>query len=223
MDSENKEIRTYSSNFEIRKDNDQYIVEGLAAVYNSQSVDLGGFVEYIADGAFNDELIRRSNIFCLLNHQFSRGVLARYKEEECNSLKLTVLPDGLHYSFELPSSPLGEELKSYIERKEIQHSSFAFTVKKDKWEDYEDGLKKRTILEFNELYDVSPVFDAAYQDTTFAKRGLEQLTIMRDEVGNEQLIMMRDQAGNNTSQSLEKKEKLRKYYVDLRRKYNFFN
>jgi HK97 family phage prohead protease len=201
----NKEIRTYGSDFQIRQADDRFFVVGYAALYNSVSSNLGGFVEVIADGAFTDELIRSSDVFCLLNHREDRGLLARYKEGECDSLKLTADEKGLKYEFELPVSPLGQELKSYLERKEITHSSFAFTVESDVWEDYKDDLKKRTILKFGGLFDVSPVYIAAYPDTTCAKRSLD------DFIKNAAIEQRKLQE--------ERDRKLEVYYRNLREKY----
>ena len=54
-------------------------------------------------------------------------------------------------------------------------SSFAFTVGSDSWEKREDGSYLRTINSIKELFDVSPVWQPAYSDTSVDTRGLDQL------------------------------------------------
>ncbi len=54
-------------------------------------------------------------------------------------------------------------------------AGFAFTVKSDSWQKREDGSYLRTINSINELFDVSPVYKAAYSSTTVNTRGLDEL------------------------------------------------
>ena len=80
---------------------------------------------------------------------------------------------GLLYSFDAPNTALGDELLEYLKRGEVSESSFAFTVKEDIWEKV--GTKtRRTIKKFDELFDVSPVYDAAYSKTTVSARAMER-------------------------------------------------
>nr|DAV01280.1 MAG TPA: prohead serine protease [Caudoviricetes sp.] len=51
-------------------------VEGYAVVFDSLSNDLGGFNEIISRNAL-DGVLEKSDVFCLLNHDNSRGILAR--------------------------------------------------------------------------------------------------------------------------------------------------
>ena len=133
------------------------MVEGYAAVYNSDS-EYMGFVERIEPGAF-DGVIERSDVLALLNHDVARGVLARSKKGQ-GSLELEVTPDGLLYRFEAPKTALGDELLENLRRGEIDSSSFAFTVDQEEWinvgsADEERWMRK--IKRVNQLYDVSPV------------------------------------------------------------------
>ena len=74
-----------------------------------------------------------------------------------------------------PNTPLGDELIESLKRGDISESSFAFTVEDDNWERKEDGSYVRTILKFERLYDVSPVYYPAYEDTSVALRSIEAL------------------------------------------------
>ena len=146
-------------------------VEGYASVFNSRSKDLGGFTEIIDPAAFNG-VIERSDVLALLNHDQDRGVLARSRKG-VGSLTLTIDERGLHYSFDAPNTALGNELVEGLKRGDISTSSFAFTVAGEKWTKEEDGSYLRTITQIDKLYDVSPVYNEAYEDTSVALRSLE--------------------------------------------------
>lgn len=148
-------------------------VEGYASVFNSRSKDLGGFTEIIDPAAFNG-VIERSDVLALLNHDQDRGVLARSRKG-VGSLTLTVDERGLHYSFDAPNTALGNELVEGLKRGDIATSSFAFTVAGEKWTKEEDGSYLRTITQIDKLFDVSPVYNEAYEDTSVALRSLEQV------------------------------------------------
>lgn len=145
-------------------------VEGYALLFNTPS-DALDFEEVILPGAL-DGVIEKSNVFALLNHDSSRGILARCKSGK-GTLKLEIDSKGLLYSFDAPNTALGDELLEYLKRGEVTESSFAFTVKEDLWEKV--GTKvRRTIKKFDELFDVSPVYDAAYSKTTVSARAMER-------------------------------------------------
>lgn len=157
-------------------------VEGYALVFNTLSRDLGGVVEEIAPSAL-DGVLDVSDVKCLINHDAGRGALARCRgaqvpqAEAGNSMELEVDDIGLRYAFDAPHTALGDELLEGLRRGDINQSSFAFTVAEDKWERLADGMAKRTILKFDRLFDVSPVYDPAYYgtDVKLNKRGLEEL------------------------------------------------
>lgn len=176
----NLEIRAISNEVQV----DSRDITGYAVVFESNSEDLG-FIERIMKGAITDETIKKSDVFCLLNHD-STKVLARSKYGE-GSLKLEIDERGLKYSFTAPNTDLGEELLEHLQRGEIDSSSFAFTVSLDegseKWYTVE-GVQYRDIYKIENLYDVSPVYQPAYQETTVSKRALEELEkqkTMQDE------------------------------------------
>ncbi len=176
-----KEIR--NTNQELRAlENDSRMVEGYAIVFNSESNDLGGFKEII-DARAIDGVIEKSDILCLLNHNEDKGVLARSKYGE-GSLNLEIDERGLKYMFEAPNTALGDELLEGLKRGDITTSSFAFTVGKDNWEKREDGSYLRTIVSIQELFDVSPVYRAAYDATSVKAdtRGLDEIKQKEQEL-----------------------------------------
>lgn len=166
---EKREIRNIAS--QVIADEEKRTVEGYALLFGVSSDGLS-FEEVIERGAL-DGVIEKSDVFALMNHSQSRGILAR-----CNrgngSLSLSVDSKGLKYRFEAPKTALGDELLENIRRGEINESSFCFDVEKDTWEKKSDGTWKRTVSKVGNLYDISPVYNAAYSKTSVYMRGKEQ-------------------------------------------------
>lgn len=151
-------------------------IEGYAIVFNSLSNDLGGFREIIEQGAITDELIKNSDILCLMNHDIKKGVLARSYQGR-GSLKLDIDEHGLHYSFEAPKTDLGDEVLEGIRRGDISKCSFAFVCGEDNWTKDENGEYIRHVKKIKNLYDVSLVYHPAYEETEAIAdtRGLDEL------------------------------------------------
>lgn len=152
-------------------------VFGYAAVFNSRSENLGSassqFFETIEPGAFDDVL--KDDVRALFNHD-PNAILARSKNGE-GSLSLGIDDVGLWYEFEAPDTQHGRDLITSLKRKDVDQSSFSFTVSKEgqEWEESNDGevtAYTRTIKKVSRLYDVSPVTYPAYPDATVALRSL---------------------------------------------------
>ncbi|MBQ9200729.1 MAG: HK97 family phage prohead protease [Lachnospiraceae bacterium] len=170
-----KEIRNIANQI-TRGSEDSRLVEGVAVVFNSDSQDMG-FIERISPNAITQETIDNSDIFVYLDHDQARGVLARSRYG-IGSLTLSLAEDGLHYSFEAPKTALGDELLSYLERGEINTSSFAFSLPQeggDKWYRDENNVLHRDIIKIERLYDCSPVFEPAYLATSVSHRKLDDI------------------------------------------------
>ena len=156
--------------------NENRHIEGYAIVFNSLSNDLGGFREIIEQGAITDELIKNSDILCLMNHDIKKGVLARSYQGR-GSLKLEIDEHGLHYSFDAPNTDLGDEVLEGIRRGDISKCSFAFVCGEDNWTKDENGEYIRHVKKIKNLYDVSLVYHPAYDETEVKAdtRGLDEL------------------------------------------------
>lgn len=168
-----KEIRSIGT-IQLRSDDpttvDSRIVEGYAVVFDTDSVDMG-FIEQIQKGAITDETIKRSDVFATLNHDATRGILARSLYGN-GTLKLELDEKGLKYSFEAPHTALGDETLEMIRRGDITGSSFAFTVEEDEWFSEGDNYR-RFVKTIDYLYDISPVFQPAYQASSATTRKFE--------------------------------------------------
>jgi hypothetical protein len=158
-------------------------VSGYAVRFETESVNMG-FVEIIKRGAITEETIKTSDVFALLNHN-ENTVLAR-SNHGVGSLTLTVDNDGVYYEFEAPNTANGDELLEHIKRGEISQSSFAFTVSNEDgaetWTKRSDGVIVRQINKIARLYDISPVYQPAYESTTCSKRALEKLSELNKDM-----------------------------------------
>jgi HK97 family phage prohead protease len=137
-------------------------IAGHAAVFNSLSEELWGFREKIAPGAFKPALAK-SDIRALLNHD-PNYVLGRTKS---GTLRVQEDETGLAVEIDPPETAWADDLLVSISRGDISQMSFAFRVGEESWETV-DGVNCRTILSFDEIFDVSPVTYPAYLATDMA-------------------------------------------------------
>lgn len=193
-----KEIR--NTTYQVTADEEKRTVEGYALLFDTKS-DALDFEEVIERGAL-DGVLEKSDVLALLNHSENRGVLARARKNT-GSLSLSVDAKGLKYRFEAPKTALGDELLEGIKRGDIDASSFAFTVEADKWEKKKDGTWKRSIQKIGQIYDVSPVYNAAYSATSVYMRG-------KEEAERE----LREQEGKSSTE-------LARYWAETDKQFNF--
>jgi len=147
---------------EMRANDDDLIVEGYAAVFNSVT-DLGPFKERIAPGAFADVL--DNDVRFLVNHD---GVpLARTTN---GTMQLKEDETGLHYRAQLSDTQAGRDLYTMIKRGDISQSSFAFTIARESVDDE----NVRVIEKVASLIDTSAVTYPAYKDAQVFARSEEK-------------------------------------------------
>lgn len=173
------------SDYEIRTSEvlaDNKTIYGKAISFETLSVDLGGFRETIKRGAITQELIDHSDIFARTNHD-NDYILARSKNGK-GSLSLELRNDGLYFSFELPNTEKGNELREHIKRGEITQCSFAFNAAKEPnaevWRN-ENGIIYRDIYKIGYLGDVAPVYNPAYEETYVSMRAKECVKTLKEE------------------------------------------
>ncbi|HET9087146.1 MAG TPA: HK97 family phage prohead protease [Acidobacteriaceae bacterium] len=140
------------------------MIRGVASVYNSESVDLGGFTEIIQRGAFKDDLAANTDVVALFNHDIN-ALLGRTSS---GTLTLSDEADGLHYSINPADTQLTRDLMVLMDRGDITGSSFSFYCLEDTVEE-RDGKTVRTVTKA-QLVDVSPVVMPAYPASSVAVR-----------------------------------------------------
>lgn len=139
----------------------ELIVRGHAAVFNRSSLDLGGFTERIAPGAFTKALDANPDVHALWDHD-TKLVLARTKNK---TLDLREDPHGLHFYAKVADTSYARDLRVLMERGDVDQASFAFTVARDEWNIDDNENVTRTIHEVEQLYDVTVTAQGAYPQT----------------------------------------------------------
>jgi len=160
---EEREFRMESVEHEGRK------IRGYAAVYNSDSEWMGGFYEQIEAGAFDDVL--DNDVRAYFNHD-ENLILGRVSS---GTLRISTDKKGLFYEVDLPNTTYANDLIELMNRGDINQSSFAFLIDRDRWEE-RDGKTYRIIEKVSRLLDVSPVAQPAYPMATseLMERDLKQ-------------------------------------------------
>lgn len=153
-------------------------VTGYAAVYNTTSEDLGGYREVIAPGAFADVL--DADVRALLNHD-ANEVLGRTKS---GTLRLFDEQRGLRFELDLPDSPLGENMRSAVQRGDVDGASFRFVVDEGGEEWSPDG-ETRTITRVKELLDASLATYPSYPAASVELRSRPQKELTVEDGTNE--------------------------------------
>lgn len=149
------------------EDNEPLHLRGHASVFNTPSVDLGGFQEIVLPGSFKKS-IGRDDIRALWEHE-SKYVLGRnikdtlFLEEDDRGLSVDILPPPTYWADGLVVS---------IKRGDIDQMSFGFSLPQggERWE--KDGDKNFRYISEAKLYDVSPVTFAAYPATDVDVRSI---------------------------------------------------
>jgi HK97 family phage prohead protease len=168
------EVRTNSVDFEVRAEGDGMTFTGYASVFNSPSQDLGGFIEYVAPGAFKRSLQSRNEVKLLWNHDAGEPLASL----RGGSMQLVEDEVGLKVTATLPQTSRGKDVAELLRLKTIDSMSFGFNVIKDTWS--RDG-QTRT-LDSVRLFEVSIVSFPAYEATTAQVRS--QPTINPDQLAD---------------------------------------
>lgn len=142
-------------------------IVGYAAVFDSLSVDFGGWREQIAPGAFA-ESISRDDIRALWNHddgyplgRTTNGTLMLAEDEV--GLRVQITPPPVQYA---------RDFASLIENGYVSGMSFGFTSLDDDVTMADDGQLIR-VLRKVKLWEVSPVTFPAYPATSVSVRNAD--------------------------------------------------
>lgn len=154
-------------------------IEGYAIVFNVRSEILYDpetkryFREIIKPGAVTNELLDRSDVKAVVEHDRTRLLARRYKGQ--GTLTLEIDEHGLRYEFEAPKTTDGDYAVEMVSRGDINGSSFMFGAiqgKDDAWEKQPDGVWERTLNNFRCIADVTVTSDPAYTQTDVSVRSL---------------------------------------------------
>jgi uncharacterized protein len=145
-------------------------IRGYAIVFNSLSVDLGGFREIIAPEAVDRTLSEGLDVRALVDHD-SAKVIGRTRagtlvlRKDSKGLRMEVEPDtDISYA---------NDIMRAVSRGDVSGMSFGFRTLGDEW-NYEEKTPLRTVTDMR-ISEVSIVTFPAYQatDVQVAQRSLQ--------------------------------------------------
>lgn len=176
-------IADFSIEHRADEDGGKMIIEGYAAVYDDETL-IGsedfGFFERIEKGAF--EGANMKDVPLKYNHSDAVPILARTRNK---SLELKTDDKGLFIRAELLDTQDNIDMYKRIKAGLIDKMSFAFTVKSE-GETWEKGkTPKRSIKQFDRIFDVSVVDIPAYENTSIYARSLELADAFKGTVETE--------------------------------------
>ena len=199
-------------NADMRVESTGSSIRGYAAVFNSVSEDLGGFVEYIEPRAFDN--VMDNDVRALFNHDYNY-LLGR---TSAGTLKIWTDERGLGYEAQLPDTSYAKDLAVLMERGDVTQSSFAFMVDQDRWEVDDEGNYTRYIESVSRLIDVSPVVLPAYQAATSELTEREHLIVDEaTEVRSEPIVEAEVEAEVEVVEEVAEEVNLRPLIAKIRK------
>jgi hypothetical protein len=146
-------------------------VAGYAAVYdspwNERLIEELGYVETLARGAFRKALGRSKNVPLLWQHEH-RDMLAT---TGAGTLRLREDGRGLAFEADLPDNPLGEYVRSMVERGDVGGMSYGIQSRpEDSTVTEVRGQYQRRINDVHRLLDVSLTYEPSYEAATVELR-----------------------------------------------------
>lgn len=177
-------------NLNLPESNNEMILEGYAAVYDSPTVvfEIDGieYKEVIECNAFDGAIMK--DCCFKYNHNDSALVLARVRG---GSLTLTPDSTGLYFRAKLFNTTVAKDIYTLVKEGGIDRCSFSFLVLEDS---YNKDTRTRSIKKFKEIFDVSVVDIPAYDDTNVEARSYFDLerkkegALDREKLVNELLV-----------------------------------
>lgn len=191
MDREVRQMRSIASKFETREENDERIIEGYFAVFNSNYEIGPGMSESVAPGAFKNTL--SGDIRALVNHDTTL-VLGR---NTAKTLELSEDERGLWGRIRInPNDSDAVNLYERVKRGDVSQCSFGFDILDEETEFREDGGVHWTIKEVK-LYEVSCVTFPAYESTNIDARSRQRDDILKRRT-EEWRIKMKERINHGT-------------------------
>lgn len=168
MSDEKAERRYAQCGLEVRAGADgKKKLVGYAARYNERSVNLGGFTEELAPGAFDRAIREKHDVRALIDHNPTL-ILAR---STSGTLTLRTDEHGLLVEIDPPDTQAARDIAISVERGDVSGMSFGFFVRDDEWRN--ENKQAVRIVRDLDLFDVSVVTYPAYPQTSVSMRAIE--------------------------------------------------
>lgn len=158
-------------------DEKHMIIEGVVNNIGQWSKPIGGqFREKINEGVFEraiNRALESGDIFFLHQHDNRALPLASVKS---NTLELTEDKESnvLKMRAVLPETSFSRDIYELVKSGVLREFSFGFNKPKSKWSVGKDGLKERSLVDFN-IHEISIVRVGAYNETQAYIRAGEEL------------------------------------------------
>lgn len=154
--------RHFATKLQVREDGDgNQVATGTAVVFNSLSLDLGGFRERVQPGALDWSL---ENVpLKLLHAHDSRFVLG---SQAANTLDITKTQDGIDFEARMPPTSWARDLYISMERGDVAGCSFGFNIRRGGVEFAEEDGRAVQILTDVEVREISVTAFPAYLETS---------------------------------------------------------
>lgn len=165
---------------------DQMVIEGTVNNIGEWSKPIGGaFREKILPGVFEKAITRAlegGDVFFLHQHDSRALPLASCKS---NTLELTEDKEvnKLRMRAVLPNTTFARDVYELVKNGVLREFSFGFSKPKSSWGVGSDGLKERSLTDFN-ISEISIVRTGAYNQTEVYARAYEEMEA--DEQRNDQ-------------------------------------
>lgn len=151
---------------QVRQDADERKLRGLAIAFGAESVNLGGFVEYVAPEAVDRTLREALDVRALVDHDTAK-VIGRTR---AGTLSIRKTRAGLEVVIDPPNTSYAQDIIESVGRGDVSGMSFGFRTLADEW-DFSGDTPVRTITDMI-ISEVSVVTFPAYPDTSVAVRSL---------------------------------------------------
>lgn len=157
--------------------NDSMIIEGVVNNIGQWSKPIGGkFREKINDGVFEraiNRALETGDIFFLHQHDNRSLPLASVKSE---TLELIEDKNSKQLKMKaiLPETTFARDIYSLVKSGVLREFSFGFNNPKSTWSVGKDGIKERSLTDFN-IHEISIVRTGAYNSTHAYARAFEEM------------------------------------------------
>ena len=158
-------------------DEKQMIIEGIVNNIGQWSKPIGGqFREKIEEGVFEraiNRALKNGDIFFLHQHDNRALPLASVKsntlelaeDKENNQLKMRAV---------FPETSFSRDVYELVKSGVLREFSFGFNRPKSKWNVGKDGMKERSLVDFD-IHEISIVRIGAYNETQAYARAFEEI------------------------------------------------